>query len=78
MKHDRDIALIKYMRRRVPVFDRAQQQLDQHHETAWMIGRSVAYNIVTGHPPAFKQSARAAWQQARDEAAIMRDLGWTG
>ena len=55
------------------VFDRGQMT-DENKLRLWNYPGNRD-NIVTNSPPAFTADARAAWVQAREEAALERLLG---
>ena len=55
------------------IFDRGQ--IDEATLMGMRHGGGNRDNIVTNRPPAFTADARAAWVQAREEAALERLLG---
>ena len=58
----------------ITVFDRGQ--MEARDNASYGIRNSgIRDNIVTNRPPAFTATARAAWVQAREEAALERLLG---
>ena len=58
---------------RISVFDRGQMTDENKSPLPNYTGNRD--NIVTNRPPAFTADARAAWVQAREEAALERLLG---
>ena len=58
----------------ITVFDRGQIA---DRDNASYVNRNfgIRDNIVTNRPPAFTAEARAAWVQAREDAALERYLG---
>jgi len=66
-------SLGKLFAHRVAVFDRGQMNDENKSPRPDYTGNRD--NIVTNRPPAFTADARAAWVQAREEAALERLLG---